>query len=102
MTEKDKLLLVKFLNLSTSNNDHEALSAIRKANELLKKNNKAWNDLFVFSIKDLKQESGFEQAVHDWAERQQRTYQQQRSQEERIRDMHEFFRRSGIYTGENK
>jgi hypothetical protein len=37
--------LLKFLNLTTSDNDHEALVAIRKANELLKKDNKTWTDV---------------------------------------------------------
>ena len=37
--------LIKLLNLSTSNNDNEALSAIRTANAILKKNNILWDKI---------------------------------------------------------
>lgn len=37
--------LIALLNLSTSDNDHEALSATRHANALLKKNNLRWEDV---------------------------------------------------------
>jgi hypothetical protein len=43
----DKNKLIKFLNLSTSLNDGEALSAIRKANIFLKENNLNWETIFV-------------------------------------------------------
>lgn len=48
----DKGRLIKLLNLTQSDNDNEALSALRKANALLKKAGKAWEDfLVVGSIK---------------------------------------------------
>jgi hypothetical protein len=43
----DKNKLIKFLNLSTSSNDGEALSAIRKANIFLIENNLNWNTIFA-------------------------------------------------------
>lgn len=46
MTDQDVQRLVKFLNLTTSENDHEALIAMRKANALLKQHNKSWNDMY--------------------------------------------------------
>lgn len=44
MNQQDTDKLVKFLNLTQSDNDHEALAAIRKANEILKKNGITWDD----------------------------------------------------------
>lgn len=41
---KDKI--IKLLKLSSSNNDNEALLAIKTANQILKKNNATWDDLF--------------------------------------------------------
>lgn len=38
--------LIKLLMLSQSPNDNEALAAIRKANELLKEENKSWETAF--------------------------------------------------------
>lgn len=38
--------IIKLLALTQSSNDNEALSAIRKANALLKENNKTWESLF--------------------------------------------------------
>ena len=46
MTDKDHGLLVKLLNLTTSDNDHEALSAIRRCNAILKSNKLTWNDFY--------------------------------------------------------
>ncbi len=40
----DKILSV--LNLTTSDNDHEALAAIRTANSILKKHKSSWNEFF--------------------------------------------------------
>jgi len=37
--------LVKLLNLSSSNNEGEAISAIKKANSLLKESNSSWEDI---------------------------------------------------------
>jgi Protein of unknown function (DUF2786) len=37
--------LIALLNLTTSDNDHEALNAIRIANALIKKNNLRWENL---------------------------------------------------------
>lgn len=45
MTTKDLELLVKMMNLTTSENDHEALVALRKANALIKKFSKTWETL---------------------------------------------------------
>lgn len=39
------LKLVKLLNLTQSDNDNEALTAIRMANKLLKSQNKTWEDV---------------------------------------------------------
>jgi hypothetical protein len=38
--------LIKLLMLSRSSNDNEALSAIRKANEILNNEKKTWDDVF--------------------------------------------------------
>lgn len=46
MTSKDVVLLVKLLNMTNSDNDFEALVAIRKCNALLKKYSKNWNDMY--------------------------------------------------------
>ena len=43
----DKYRLVKFLNLTSSKNDGEALSALRKANSLLKENNLVWENVII-------------------------------------------------------
>lgn len=37
--------LLKILRLTTSPNDHEALAAIRKANEMLSSNDTSWDKL---------------------------------------------------------
>lgn len=46
MTDKEVRLLVKLLSLTMSDNDFEALTAIRKANELLKRYNLSWKDMY--------------------------------------------------------
>ncbi len=43
----DRLKLIKFLNLSTSNSDGEALNSIRKANIYLNENNLTWEEIFT-------------------------------------------------------
>ena len=43
----DKERLIKFLNLTTSSTDGEALSAIRKANIFLKENNINWEEIIL-------------------------------------------------------
>lgn len=53
----DRLKLIKFLNLSSSANDSESLSSIRKANLYLKENNSSWSELLKESaIKETKDE----------------------------------------------
>lgn len=47
----DKSKLVKLLNLTTSTNDHEALVAIRKANQHIQKHNFTWDKLIWSSQK---------------------------------------------------
>ncbi len=47
MERKDLDLLVKLLSLTTSSVDAEALNAIRKANELLKRQSATWSDIVV-------------------------------------------------------
>ncbi len=42
----DKDRLIKLLNMTMSQHDGEALSAIRKSNELLNLNQTSWSDLF--------------------------------------------------------
>jgi len=37
--------IIKLLNLTTSSNDNEALSAIKKANKILNNLNMSWNDV---------------------------------------------------------
>lgn len=49
--------ILKMLNLSTSSNDKEALSAIRHANKLLKKNELSWDE-FLQNKKSKKPEQG--------------------------------------------
>jgi hypothetical protein len=44
-------LLLKLLNMTTSNHDHEVLVAIRKANELLTANKWSWEKLLKNKIK---------------------------------------------------
>ena len=44
MCNHTKVLSV--LNLTTSDNDHEALAAVRTANLILKKNKLTWNEFF--------------------------------------------------------
>jgi len=39
--------LIKLLNLTQSPNDHEALSAIRFVNRLLKKHELSWDDVII-------------------------------------------------------
>jgi hypothetical protein len=39
--------VVKLLNLSTSDNDHEALLAISKANEFVRKANLTWDEILL-------------------------------------------------------
>jgi len=46
MTDRDAQLLVKLLNLTDSDNDFEALIAIRKVNLLLKRHGKTWSDMY--------------------------------------------------------
>ncbi len=41
----DKDRLIKLLNLTSSDNDNEAISALRKANAMLKEGNLTWGDL---------------------------------------------------------
>ena len=43
----DKLKLIKILSLTTSSNDGEALSAIRKANEFIVANKLSWDTIFI-------------------------------------------------------
>jgi hypothetical protein len=43
--ELDKDRLAKLLSMTSSDQDGEALTAIRKANELLRLNNKSWSDV---------------------------------------------------------
>ena len=45
----DKKKLIKFLNLSQSLNDGEALSSIRKANFLLKEEDFNWEEIIIIS-----------------------------------------------------
>ena len=52
--------IIKLLNLTTSSNDYEALSAIRKANEILKKDNKIWKDV-IHSLPKIKSEPTIDQ-----------------------------------------
>tara|TARA_R110000787_G_scaffold89337_8_gene189226 strand:- start:603 stop:1076 length:474 start_codon:yes stop_codon:yes gene_type:complete len=47
MLEADRARLVKFLGMSQSDFDGEALSAVRKANELIKKLNVTWDDVMA-------------------------------------------------------
>lgn len=44
--------IIKLLNMTTSDNDHEALTAMRMVNAILKKNNVAWEQLFLGKAKD--------------------------------------------------
>jgi len=39
--------IVKLLNLSSSTNEHEALSAIRMANEIVRKNGLTWDTILI-------------------------------------------------------
>lgn len=41
----DRNLLIKLLNMTTSDHDNEALTAIRRSNALLKQSNLSWDDL---------------------------------------------------------
>lgn len=43
----DRERLTKLMGLTTSTNDHEALSALRKANEIIKGEKLTWNDLLA-------------------------------------------------------
>lgn len=45
----DKTKLLKLLHLSESTNDGEALSSIRKANDLIKEDNSSWEDIVNIS-----------------------------------------------------
>lgn len=45
LNDKDRSLLIKILNLTQSNQDGEAMNAIRAANRLLKSNGLQWEDL---------------------------------------------------------
>jgi len=46
INHKDIKKILSVLNLTESNNDHEALLAIRTANSILKKSKCNWNDFF--------------------------------------------------------
>lgn len=48
----DNARLVKLLNLTTSDNDHEALSAMRMANKIVREAGKRWNDLIGVVVKE--------------------------------------------------
>ena len=43
--------VIALLSLTQSDNDHEALSAIRKANSFLKKNNLTWGEFWESALK---------------------------------------------------
>lgn len=49
---KDLEIVVKMLNLTMSDSDHEALSAIRKANAVLKRNNLGWAAVLEIDLFD--------------------------------------------------
>lgn len=49
---KDLAVVIKLLNLTTSNMDHEALSAVRKANIILKRNNINWDAVLDVDLFD--------------------------------------------------
>lgn len=46
MDQNTKAKLIKLLNLTTSDNEHEQLSALKAANKLLKKDKIMWDSLF--------------------------------------------------------
>jgi len=53
----DRKKLAKLLSLTSSDNDHESLSAIRCANDLIKKHKYSWDELLrgvEISLSDLK------------------------------------------------
>lgn len=52
LSAKDRGELVKILNMTTSNNDNEALVAIRKANEVVKRHGVLWDAVIVASLED--------------------------------------------------
>lgn len=60
--------IVKLLMLTTSENDGEALSAIRKANLILKKTNRTWLELLVEEKADTEQpRRGYQNySSNDW------------------------------------
>jgi uncharacterized protein involved in exopolysaccharide biosynthesis len=41
----DRVKLIKLLNLTTSSNDNEALTALRFINRMMVSNNKSWEEL---------------------------------------------------------
>lgn len=45
--DRDKM--IKLMNLTFSDNDHEALAALRKANAMLREEKKMWGDLLLAS-----------------------------------------------------
>ena len=44
--DKNQEKIIKLLNLTTSDNDNESLSALRLANKLLRKSNTSWDQFF--------------------------------------------------------
>ncbi len=52
ITEKDFLLFGKLMALTTSDNDGEALAALRKANAILKRGGLTWQALLFQSMRD--------------------------------------------------
>jgi hypothetical protein len=58
---KDKL--IKLLQLSQSSNDYEALSAIRKANAVLRAKNMDWNQFFSHALPQGPRTSGIQVTI---------------------------------------
>lgn len=71
LEQKTQERLVKFLELTRSDSDGEALSAMRRANELLKKVNLTWTDLLHKDVRQPRQEKTYkyytqEKDYHPW------------------------------------
>ncbi|AFC22559.1 hypothetical protein phi1422_0039 [Bdellovibrio phage phi1422] len=47
----------KLANMMTSDNDAEALAALRKCNEMLKSENKIWKDILIFPLNQFEKDT---------------------------------------------
>lgn len=85
-------LIIKLLNLSQSDNDHEALSAIRKVNAILKHNKISWASLISKPAtgQDILAQQRAQYEANVRAEQRQREKREEKQAKEELGDMFDF------------